>query len=129
MGTLIANFVRTTVLLPAFFCVGCGPRQVPLSDKAQARQVAEKVLDAWKSGSSMEEMKSLSPPIIVSEDLWRKQSSLNSYQFISDGEMLGPNVRFSIQLTCTDSEGKEIDRTFNYLVTTTPAITFFREEN
>lgn len=112
-----------------FWLVGCSGPQVPISDKAQAKKVAEQVLDAWKSGSAMDEMKDLSPPIIVSEDLWRKNVILNAYSFNGEGSMLGPNVRFEIQLKYNDGGGRDVERAFAYLVTTTPVITFFREDS
>lgn len=107
---------------------GCSQPQVPVSDIVQSRKVAEQVLDAWKSGSAMEEMKSLSPAIIASEDLWRKKVKLDSYKFLDDGSMLGSNARFEIQLNYKEVDGKSMEKSFAYLVTTTPAITFFREE-
>lgn len=108
--------------------MGCAESKVPVSDLAQAKKVAEQVLEAWKSGSTMEEMKNGSPSIIVSEDLWRQKASLKSYKIIDEGSMLGPNARFEIQLTYEDSKGKNTEKTLTYLVTTAPAITFFREE-
>lgn len=111
-----------------FWFVGCSQPQVPISDMAQAREVAEQVLEAWKSGSAMDDMKTLSPPIIVSEDLWRKKVKLNAYSFIGEGSMLGPNVRFEIQLKYKDESGRDVEKVFPYLVTTTPVITFFRED-
>lgn len=108
---------------------GCSQQSnVPMSDMAKAREVAEKVLDAWKSGAAMEGMKNETPPIVVSEDLWRNRVKLTSYKFQGDGERLGTNVRHKILLIYTDKGGKKVERTFNYLITTVPAITFFREE-
>jgi hypothetical protein len=118
-----------SVLLVYPVCLsGCSQPQVAVSDLAQAHQVAQQVLDAWKSGSTMDDLKKLSPPIIVSEDLWRKQVTLRSYQFKGEGALLGPNARFEIQLNYSDADGKNMEKSFTYLVTTTPAITFFREE-
>lgn len=107
---------------------GCSQPQVPVSDLAQARKVAEQVLEAWKSGSTMDDLKKLSPPIIVYDDLWRKQAKLSSYKIQGEGALHGSNARFQIQLTFSDTDGKTAEKSFAYLVTTTPAITFFREE-
>ena len=94
----------------------------------QARKLAETLLDKWKSGASIEEMASQTPPMYASEDLWKKGTKLTDYQFVGNGEMLGPNVRFKISLKCSGKDGKVTERSFNYLVTTTPALTFHREE-
>jgi hypothetical protein len=111
-----------------FLLVGCTEPQVPLSDMAEAKRVAEQVLDAWKSGSVMDEMKALTPPIIVSEDLWRKKVALVAYSFNGEGSMLGPNVRFEILLKYKNESGQNEEKVIAYLVTTTPVITFFRED-
>jgi hypothetical protein len=108
--------------------LGCSEPKVPVSDLAQAKAIAEQVLEAWMSGSAMDDLKRMSPPIIVSEDLWRRQVALRSYKISGDGAMLGPNARFDIQLTYLEANGTSVEKTFGYLVTTTPAITFFREE-
>jgi hypothetical protein len=113
-----------------FWCGnGCNQRpNVPFSDLGQAKTIATKVLDAWKSGKAMEEMKSASPPVFVSEDLWRNHLTLVDYKIDGDGEMMASNVRFKVLLTYTDKGGRKVERSFKYLVTTTPAVTFFREE-
>lgn len=115
-----------SICLPCL--IGCGQPSVPVSDLVQAKQVATQVLDAWKSGSTIDELKKKSPAIIVSDDLWRRKVILNSYRFLDEGAMLGPNARFVIQLNYSDPEGKKAEKSFAYLVTTTPAITFFRED-
>jgi hypothetical protein len=119
---LILMFVGFTM------ATGCGPAKVPLSDSQQARMLAEKLLDQWKMGVKMDELAKQTPPVYVSEDLWKKEAKLTEFKFLDDGEMLGPNVRFKISLKCTGKDGKVTQRSFNYLVTTTPALTFFREE-
>jgi hypothetical protein len=109
-------------------CLGCSQQpNVPVSDEAQAKKIAEKVLDAWKAGGTAEDLKSETPPIFVSEDLWRNKMVLTSYS-IKDTKIVGTNVRFEITLSYTDKGGKKSDKTIAYLVTTTPAITFIRED-
>ncbi|MBU6172232.1 MAG: hypothetical protein KGQ60_00415 [Planctomycetes bacterium] len=107
--------------------IGCSQPRVPVSDLAAAKSMVEKVMESWKSGASIDEFRQ-SSGIIVSEDLWKRGQTLLSYQMKGEGEMLGPNVRFRITLSCSDKSGKKSERTFNYLVTTVPEKTFFREE-
>ena len=116
------------VFLGLVFTTGCGPRKVPLSDGHQAKELAEKLLRQWKSGASIDDLSRQTPPIFVSEDLWKNGAKLSDFQILGDGEMLGPNVRFKISLKCSGKDGKMMERSFNFLVTTTPALTFFREE-
>lgn len=118
------------LLVMVLSCVmGCGPSRVPLSDVQEAKSLAQRLLEKWKSGEDMSKFATESPPIFVSEDLWRKGSKLQSYAFLDEGQMFGSNVRFQITLKCVSKEGKASERTFYYLVTTTPALTFFREES
>jgi len=117
------------VLLILGSTMGCGPTQVPMSDIQQAKSLAERMLGKWKSGEEMSKFASQTPPVYVSEDLWKKGAKLESFTFIDEGQMFGSNVRFKITLKCTWKDGKVSERTFNYLVTTTPALTFFREES
>jgi len=116
------------MFLGFMMATGCGPSKVPLSDSQQARTLAEKLLDQWKLGVKMDALPNQTPPVYVSEDLWKKEATLIEFKFHGDGEMLGPNVRFKISLKCKGKDGKLTQRSFNYLVTTTPALTFFREE-
>lgn len=122
------KFVLAVVLVGLVVASGCGPEKVPVSDSQQARSLAVKLLDQWKSGVKSAELPQQSPPIYVSENLWAKGAKLQEYEIVGDGEMLGPNVRFKISLKYSENDGKVSERAFNYLVTTTPALTFFREE-
>ena len=123
---------RGRILILVFFglitAIGCGPAKVPISDSQQARSLAEKLLEQWKSGVKIAELPKQSPPVYVSEDLWKKEAKLTEFKFLNEGDMLGPNVRFKVSLKCKGKDGKVTERSFNYLVTTTPALTFFREE-
>lgn len=130
-------FIVSSRRMPRFFATllvicmlfGCGPGRVPESDVQQAKALAERLLDQWKSGSDPSRFATDNPPIFVSEDLWKKGAKLESFQFLDEGQMAGSNVRFKISLKCTGKDGKISERTFYYLVTTTPAMTFFREES
>lgn len=122
-SVFFSSFILLTI------AAGCGSAKVPVSDIQQARSLTEKLLDQWKSGVKVDDLPKLSPPIYVSEDLWANQAKLTEFKILGDGEMLGTNVRFTISLKCTGKGGKISERSFNYLVTTTPALTFFREES
>ena len=110
-------------------CVGCGPARVPLSDIQEAKGLAQRLLEKWKSGEDMSKFATESPPIFISEDIWKKGAKLQSFAFLDEGKMFGSNVRFQITLKYMSKDGKASERTFYYLVTTTPALTFFREES
>ena len=117
-----------SLLLCCLLAVGCGPAKVPPSDSQQALTLVEKLMGQWKSGATVEELATMTPPTYVSEDLWKKGVKLTDYKVVGEGEMLGPNVRFKISLKYSGKNGTVTERSFHYLVTTTPALTFFREE-
>ena len=118
--------------MPALLCCllasGCGPAKVPPSDTKQALELVDKLMGEWKSGVTVEELAKMTPPTFVNEALWKSGAKLTDYKVVGEGEMLGPNVRFKISLKYTGKNGTAAERSFNYLVTTTPALTFFREE-
>lgn len=124
---------KRLMFLPLLLCcllvVGCGPAKVPPSDSQQALALVEKLMGQWKSGTSVEELAKMTPPTYVSEALWKEGVKLTDYKVVGDGEMLGPNVRFKISLKYAAKNGTVAEKSFNYLVTTTPALTFFREES
>jgi hypothetical protein len=108
---------------------GCSSApSVANSDPTKAKEIATTILDAWKNGETMESLKQKTPPMFAVIDLWKDGSKLNSYEFVGDGEMVGPNVRFQVRFNCQDKAGKKVDKTIKYLVTTTPAITFIKED-
>jgi hypothetical protein len=109
--------------------IGCSNApSVSSSDPNKAKEIATTILDAWKNGETMESLKQKTPPMFAVIDLWKDGSKLNSYEFVGDGEMVGPNVRFQVRFNCQDKAGKKVDKTIKYLVTTTPAITFIKED-
>ena len=120
------------MVLPLILCCllapGCGLAKIAPSDSQQALALVEKLMGQWKSGAKIEELAKMTPPTFVSEDLWKNGVKLTDYKVVGEGEMLGPNVRFKIALKYAGKNGTVAEKSFNYLVTTTPALTFFREE-
>jgi hypothetical protein len=114
------------VLLSILGCTGAP--SVSNSDPTKAKEIAITILDAWKEGETMESLKQKTPPMFAVIDLWKDGSKLNSYEIIGEGEMVGPNIRFQVRFNCQDKAGKKVDKTIKYLVTTTPAITFIKED-
>ncbi len=111
-----------------FMQTGCSPRTAPMSDAAQAKVLLQKMLDEWKSGTSLSELKKRSPPVYFTEDLWRNGAKLKEYVMTEESEALGSNIRFRVNLKCSNRGGKAIERPVRYIVTTQPALTIVREE-
>lgn len=123
------HFVAFSLSIVLSCVIGCsGAPSVSKSDPNAAKELAKTILDAWKNGKTMESLKQQTPPMYVVIDLWRDGHILTSYEFVGEGEMVGPNVRFPVRFICQDKAGKKVDKTIKYLVTTTPAITFIKED-
>ncbi len=99
-----------------------------MSDAVKARALLQTSLDAWKSGVSLEDRRKASPPIYITEDLWRNEAKLSEYQLVGESEVLGSNIRFKVDLKWSMKSGKTMEKTVRYLVTTQPALTIVREE-
>ena len=132
MPILQSGFSKTALLLASAACLllqlGCTPSTAPISDAGRAKDILQSSLDAWKSGASIEDSRKGNPPIYITEDFWRNGSKLREYKLVGESEELGSNIRFKVDLKCTNKTGKAIDKTVRYLVTTVPALTIVREE-
>ena len=123
----------SSVCFVGVFCVlslpiGCSPRTAPMSDAGKAKELLQTMLEDWKSGGNLEETKKRTPPVYVTEDLWRGGAKLDSYKVSDVSEVLGSNIRIKVNLKCTNKSGKAIDHSFRYIITTEPALTVVREE-
>lgn len=116
------------IVLILLLQVGCSARPAPMSDAAQAKELLQKTLDEWKSGTNMGELKKRHPPVYFTEDLWRNGATLNEFVMTEESEVLGSNIRFQVKLKCTNKGGKAIEKPVRYIVTTQPALTIVREE-
>lgn len=106
--------------------IGCGGSSVPMSDPAAAKQLLESSLEAWKTGKSVADMRQLTPPVYVAEELWSSGFELQDFLIQGEGEMYGPNVRLNVTLTGSNKGRAVGKRQLQYLVTTAPACTIAR---
>lgn len=123
---------KAVLFLASMTCVllqlGCTPSTAPMSDAGRAKELLQSALDAWQSGASIEDSRKANPPVYVTEDFWRNGSKLREYKLVGESEVLGSNIRFKVDLRCTNKAGKAMDKSVRYLVTTVPALTIVREE-
>ncbi|MEZ6134579.1 MAG: hypothetical protein R3C53_06695 [Pirellulaceae bacterium] len=85
-------------------------------------------MDAWKSGATVDDQLSHSPPVYVSDELWQDGFQLINYQLIGDSEPYGPNVRVQVELECKRPSERARKYVVCYLISTAPAITIARQE-
>ena len=116
------------IVLALSFQIGCRPVGAPMSDASQAKTLMQKTMEQWRSGGSLDELRKQSPPVYVTEDLWRNGALLNDYSISEESERLGSNIRLRVNLRYTNKSGKAIEKSFRYIVTTQPSLTIAREE-
>ena len=78
--------------------VGCGPATVPMSDANKAKELLKSMLTEWKSGTTLDAIKSRNPPIYVTEDLWRGSSKLEDYTLLDEGEVRVLRILANLQM-------------------------------
>lgn len=120
--------VRIAFLLLAALTCGCAQSGVAVSDVGAATELLETTFQSWKSGQSVESLRSGSPPIYIAEEMWDQGFLLSDFAIDGVGELYGSNVRFLVTLTGKDKGGAEVSRQVKYLVTTTPALTIARAD-
>lgn len=105
---------------------GCGgPRNKPVKVEL-AKATLNQVLEHWKSGGNMDDLRKRSPEIVVQEAQWTNGAKLQEFQLIGDGRAEDANWYCEVQLTLMKAGGSEpIKKTVTYVVGTDPVLTVF----
>ena len=106
---------------------GCGgPRNQPVKvDLAKA--TLNQVLEHWKSGGNMDDLRKRSPEIVVQEAQWTNGAKLQEFQLIGDGRAEDASWFCEVQLTLKPADGGEpTQKSVTYVVGTAPVLTVFR---
>jgi hypothetical protein len=118
-----APFMTCVILLTGSL-VGCGPGTSKLTvDKGLARESLAAFLDCWKEGKPVESLESREPPIIGRDTDWEAGGKLAGYT-IGEEREIGSNSHIDVTI---EVAGRPVQQV-TYMVSTTPAITVFREE-
>jgi hypothetical protein len=108
---------------------GCGPDRVPRLppvDEAKAKEALVVVLDGWKAGKKPEEFGTQKPEIIVQDLEWMQGAKLSDYK-VTDKVVVKDARYFSeVQLNLVLPDGKEVKRTVQYVINTSPKLSVFR---
>ncbi len=121
-----AAVLAVTLALPLLYgCGGGGGSPNPV-DSDRAREYLKAVLDTWKKGESIDSLKTGSPAITAQDFDWLAGASLVDYEVAGEGTPIDANLRVPVKLTVR-SKGKETKKSVSYLVTTSPAVTVFRD--
>lgn len=109
------------------FVVGCGEQRAAPVDAALARASLQEVLDHWKSGGAIEDLRKREPEIVAQEALWSGGRKLLSYQLIGEGRVEDANWFCEVELTLANVKGDEPEKkTLTYVIGTDPVLTVFR---
>ena len=109
---------------------GCGPNKVskqPLVDESKAKEILIVVLDGWKEGKKPEDFGTQSPAVIVQDIEWLRGAKLSEYTITGKHTPKDANLISQVQLKMVSPEGKEVSKTVNYIVGTSPKLSVFRE--
>ena len=102
----------------------CGSR---VSDPAQAEEILSTALEAWKSGTSSDDLASRNPAIVVHDPDWKSGTSLVTFE-PQPARLAGNNVTLPVKLTLKTGKGRKVQRTAVYAITTNPVNLIVREE-
>ncbi len=111
--------MRSILLVPAIVCiafVGCDSSLPPQTDSAKGREVMKRVLDTWKQGGTVEELKSGSPSVTARDPDWSAGSKLTSYEIADEDGRAGVDLVLTVKLSLTRSDGRTQEKKVNYTV-------------
>jgi hypothetical protein len=104
---------------------GCSPGVANPVDPGGARAALKTALDAWKEGKTPDSLQSASPAIVAQDMEWASGAKLLDYSVVSE-KPADANLDARVKLTLS-ARGKKVEREAKYLVTTSPAVTVFRD--
>jgi hypothetical protein len=113
-------------MIVALSIAGCSSGVANPVDPDRARDALKSALDHWKSGGDPLSMPTSATPMTVQDLEWQSGAKLLDYQVLGDGEPADANLRVKVKLTLA-GKSKNAEKTVNYLVTTSPAVTVFRD--
>lgn len=122
---VLALIAAALAALPG--CTGSGGSGAVDTERAQ--EVLRTTLDHWKQGDSIDSLKAGSPSIVAQDFDWMAGQTLVSYEVGGESKNEDINLRVPVRLTLRNKGGKEITKDVNYLVSTRPALTVFRDFN
>jgi len=117
--------LATLAVLVGAVATGCSPGVAHPVDPDRAMVALKTTLDAWKDGKSIDSLQSGVPPIVAQDMEWASGAKLLDYR-VDDGRPADANLDARVKLALS-VRGKKVERDARYLVTTSPAVTVFRD--
>ena len=123
--------MRSILLLLAVAClalVGCGDSLPPQTDAAKGRETLKTVLDTWKRGGTVEELKSGTPPITARDPDWAAGAKLTSYEIADENARAGVDLVLTVKLSLARADGKAQEKKVNFTVAVGSSTVVIRNE-
>jgi len=119
-------------VLATLFLSGCtGSSGAHVVDETRAREALKTALDQWKAGGTVKSLESSATPMTIQDFDWMAGTKLIDYQIVDDGKAYDANLRIRVKLSLNHSSaraaGRPTEKTVWYVVSTSPAVTVFRD--
>lgn len=105
---------------------GCGPARAKPVNVEVAKETLIKVLDHWKHGGTIEELRRGRPEIVAQEQLWTSGNKLLDFTVANEGREEDANWYCDVELILQPSGNTEpTKKKVTYVVGTDPVLTVF----
>jgi hypothetical protein len=117
------------VLLALALCsAGCSQQKPSRADPEQAREALRVALDGWKSGESLDSLRSAKPSIQVADPDWSAGATLVRYEIAEGEKHSGYDLHIAVTLWTKVGSGREKKQKATYAVGTSPGLAVVRYE-
>jgi hypothetical protein len=86
------------------------------------------VLETWKRGGTVEELKSGSPPVTARDPDWSAGSKLTNYEIAEGDARAGVDLVLTVKLALVRPDGNTQEKKVNYTVGIGSSTVVFRNE-
>ena len=106
---------------------GCRPQRAAPVDAELARATLVQVLEHWKQGGTIDQLRSQSPEIVVQEAFWSSGRVLEDFTLVGTGRKEDANWFCEVELALAPAAGsRPVKKKVTYVIGTDPVLTVFR---
>lgn len=127
-STGAASLRGASVLLFSLFSVvlsGCGEQRARPVNVELAKATLVDVLNHWKAGGTIDELRTSTPEIVVQELQWTNGRTLQDFSLVGDGRAEDANWFCEVELTLSSGASDPVKKKVTYVVGTDPVLTVF----
>lgn len=108
---------------------GCGTGSVPpATDAAKGRETLTTVLETWKRGGTIDELKKASPAIQVRDPDWSAGAKLTSYEIAPEDARAGVDLLLTVKLVLVQPNGQTREKQVGFIVAVGSTTAVLRNE-